>query len=883
MPIALRLALRQWLARPLRPILCSVAIGAAVALILVVGACFDSLRFSLTTAIGQMLGVAEIHVRPAVKGTGARLPQALLLQLRSRPDVELAAGRMEANAGLAHSGDRRWFAVVGVDPQWDQVLRPKSYVAGRPLAANPAEIVIDASVSKYLNAKVGDPVEFTIDGQTTRTATLVGIVKRPAIELISKPTAYLPLEALANDLHVPPEFNVIDLKLRESAHVDDYDAYAKRLAKELGPSVHVAPGTNSKAKLAEQTRSIHLILILLSTISGICAALIIGTTLSVGVQERVRTFGQLRCIGTSRSQLAAFVFADALLMLALGQAFGVLLGFGLSSALVHFFPQFFLAYKITAASILIAIANGCGAALLGSLIPLWQVTRVTPMAAVTNTAQPPATRKVWLAAALGLACLTLQLSLWALMPTRESKFYSYAVCGIPMVFLGYMLLGPSCLILCERFGAALLGRLLFIRPSLLRHAWSRTPWRAGAMIAALMIGVTLFTAVRARGQSLSNSFVSPARLPDLLLFSVAQSFLPSAVFPNDDQRTDRLLQAHPEIAEISSLAAFPVKLKSNVFKIGDILANPSTTFVAVDPQTFPQMVELEYLPGQGDPLTSVHELQDGQHIFVTKEFFNLRGLGRGDKLTLLAADGKPVDFTISAVVTSTGMELVKNYFDMRTVFSENAISSVLGTVADARKFFKLKSTNIMLINLQPAAASADTVARLRESLQQDGFECVSSVELKTGLRDLIRRVVDALSVVALGGLCVASLGVANMVIASVHARRFEFGVLRAIGAGRWQLVRLVLAEVTLIGLVAGALGAAAGLHFAFMGTLVDRTLVGFPTHFLDPHWLARFWSMGLFILLACAITTLLAWLASLLPAIKGACAAQRTLLAGGRA
>ncbi len=118
----------------------------------------------------------------------------------------------------------------------------------------------------------------------------------------------------------------------------------------------------------------------------------------------------------------------------------------------------------------------------------------------------------------------------------------------------------------------------------------------------------------------------------------------------------------------------------------------------------------------------------------------------------------------------------------------------------------------MLLNIAASHANPDTMGQLRQSLAREGFQSASSVELKAGLKSLITRVVDSLSVIAFGALLIASLGVANMVIASVHARRFEFGVLRAIGAARGQLIRLVLAEVTLIGLVAGVLGAARGCN-----------------------------------------------------------------------
>src|SRR5579864_3817714 len=103
-PISLRLAIRQWAARPLRPVLCSIAIAAAVALIVCVGAAFESLRYTVNTVIGQMLGVAEIHVRAAQRGTDARLPDSLLQQLRQRPDVDFAAGRLQTHLCLVAPG-----------------------------------------------------------------------------------------------------------------------------------------------------------------------------------------------------------------------------------------------------------------------------------------------------------------------------------------------------------------------------------------------------------------------------------------------------------------------------------------------------------------------------------------------------------------------------------------------------------------------------------------------------------------------------------------------------------------------------------------------------------------------------------------------------------
>src|SRR5262249_25135570 len=150
----------------------------------------------------------------------------------------------------------------------------------------------------------GDPVAYTVDGVKVRQVRVVAIIGRPALELLARPSIFASREALSRDMGISNAYSVLDSKLRESAGNEDFHDDAVELGKKLGTSVEVISGTSSKARLTDMTRTLSLMLILLSVIAALCAALIIGTTLSVGVQERVRQFGQLRCIGASRGQLA---------------------------------------------------------------------------------------------------------------------------------------------------------------------------------------------------------------------------------------------------------------------------------------------------------------------------------------------------------------------------------------------------------------------------------------------------------------------------------------------------------------------------------------------------------------------------------------------------
>jgi len=71
-------------------------------------------------------------------------------------------------------------------------------------------------------------------------------------------------------------------------------------------------------------------------------------------------------------------------------------------------------------------------------------------------------------------------------------------------------------------------------------------------------------------------------------------------------------------------------------------------------------------------------------------------------------------------------------------------------------------------------------------------------------------------------LLVTSLGVINTVMASVRARRWEFGVLRSQGVTRSGLFRMILAEGILIGLITCLLSLAFGVFSGWCGTGISQ-------------------------------------------------------------
>jgi len=129
------------------------------------------------------------------------------------------------------------------------------------------------------------------------------------------------------------------------------------------------------------------------------------------------------------------------------------------------------------------------------------------------------------------------------------------------------------------------------------------------------------------------------------------------------------------------------------------------------------------------------------------------------------------------------------------------------------------------------------------------------------------------SVIAIGTLLIACMGVGNLIISEITARRYEYGVLRAIGARRWLLARLIVGQTLVVSLVGTILGTALGLHLALTAREFHQRLIGLTYH---PRWP---WDVAPWGALIVVVAALLAALPAVVRLVR---ASPRVLLAAGR-
>ena len=872
MPAGWRLAISHWRYKPLRPLLTAIVIMAGVALVFACGAGLNSGKASLERGLTIMLGATDLRVEPAVEqagfsgAEGGFLPAGMLRRVRAIPQVRMATARQSGHVLLQVKGGENLVRAVGISPKFDGYFHPITFVAGQHLRG-PAEIVVDARLASRFKMHIGEHVSIAIGHGKVVRLRVCGIVTETPVQRFLKPaTCYLDRHVLTEVCVGPGGVTSIDIKLHAGLSSKQW---AAPIGKWLGPTAHVAIAGTARAAFNKLSGVLDRVLLLGALLSGLCGAVLICGIMAVGLQERVRHFGHLRCLGASRGQLVQMVLMEALLAGFIGTLVGLLVGWIGSWLLVQHYASVLGVYRVGHVIPVAAVLTGLLATAFGAMLPMWLAVRVQPLRAVASVAHAPSIKRVVLVAVGGILLIALQVALWQ-VPSPVWRFRLYALVGNPAVFIGVALISPLVVVVVEPPAAWAFALIWGLRRELLLGAWSRSPWRVGVMVASLLVGITFFISTESRAAGLIKSWEFPAGLPDVYVFS------PFAPLPATRLKT--LPRVVPGVKDSTAITAFFVNAATPGGKPRNML------FVVIQPKSFERMISLQFM--QGDEQQAFAALLKGRSVIVASQAQHAARLSAGSHIVIDSPKG-PVRFKVAGVVNSPGLNILKNYFGSSRLFGQVARMSLIGTAADARHYFGIAGFNSVMISLEPGVRGTPVMQAAKTYLSgrpksflgsllavgDGGLHGTSIRQMKRRLNQVVRRVLGALSLIAMAVLVVASVGVAALMGASIRHRRYEFGVLRACGAGRGQLVRLVLAETSLAAMVACGLGVAQGLYFAWMATNIDRLLAGFDSEFVV-NWNGLVFPV--------VLTLALALGAALWPAARASVVAGRALLASGR-
>ncbi len=807
--IQFTLAGRYLWGRKLRSFLTTMAILLGTMVIFMMNIILPTMLKAFQTNMLAASGQVDITINHE---SGEAFSDRVLNKLRTIPGVRASAGSLSRTMNIPENFYRQTnvtaLMLTGIDPRAAQSLRPLSVVEGRFLRSkDDLAAVITTSLADSLGLKVGDELHLpTTEG--TVSLEVVGLL--PARALPGNEEVLVSLYEAHKLLDLPDRINTIEINL-DTLEQAERDAIQSQIEATLGSDYSLG-GLSSGAELLASMRTGQMAFNLFGFLAIFMGGFIIFNTFRTIIAERRHDIGMLRAIGASRRTIIALILSEGFLQGLLGTLGGIALGYLLGAGLIMLMTPImnqFMHLQLNAMPVVqpglvvITLTLGIGVTLFAGLLPALSASRVTPLEAL-RPAMIESGQSVKLAQTITGAVLIVLAALGLI----SGEMGITAVGGL-IFLIGLVLIAPALVRPIATVFSGLIA-ILFARDGtapLAQGNLTRQPTRAAITASATMIGLAIIVAMGGVVWSLTGSFL------DILQRSLGSDYLvmPPSVgvwSSNVGARSDLAdrLRNIPGVEDVSSLryAATTVNGKT-------------VSLLGIDPQVYPRVASLTFQ--KGDEATSFGELASEHTLIVNGILTSQLGVTIGDSVKL----STPTGVKAYRVVGVAG-----DYLNAKIMTAYTSQKNLL-------KDFRKSEDVFIQLNL---AQNANTVAVEEEMNQILGdypqFKLVSGKSYFEENKALF----DSIFVfyfVLLGVMVVPSLiALLNTLAIGVIERTREIGMLRAIGATRRQVGRVVIAESLLLAAIGTAFGLLAGLYLGYI-IVLGLTAGGFPVDYVFPY------------------------------------------------
>lgn len=798
------LALRNMRTRIGRTLLTLMGIVLGVAVVLAIQVTNQSTLDSINQVFDRAAGQADLLIVPALGGQ-AKLDEALLFQVQALDNVEITAPSVQVQTIMAMDAES-WqidFTVTGtsagnslqmygIDPLLDPQVRVYEIEAGRLPDVETYETIIPASYAEEKGLELGDDLVFITSGETERLE-IVGLLAEEGVALLNDGViALAPLTVVQEIFDHGLELDEIAIRVTSEIRnaPRELEAFKSALESQVEDERVIYPAARGQL-VSSMLATYQQGLSFFSLIAIFVGAFLIYNTFTMTVVERTREIGMLRAIGMNRWRVISMVLAEALVLSLLGSALGVMAGVGLARGLMSMMGAFVdtgeQVFSITWTGLLQSLSVGVGVTLGASLLPSVQAARISPIAALRVRAHTSeAVRPI-----IWISGITLLFVGWAMlyrMEWRAALQFPMGSMAILVIFLGATLTVPVVVALLEGGTRPLATTLYGNEGSIGSSNVRRSVGRTTLTVASLMVALAMIIGVG----SLAYAFeVDMAAWIDTALGGDFYVRSPLVMREN----FGRQLANIPGVEAVTPSRYIYVRIASEMLPPAS--AEDDTLFyIAIDPNTYRQIADMEFAVDQGDPDENWARLARGGAVFISTVVADRFDLQQGENLRLVTHRGE-YDFEIAAIVvdfTGQGYTVHGTYDDMARWFAESGVDR-------------------FTINVSPGysveAVTDDIESRYKS---RRNISIQTTEEFKTHIEELMTQSFQMFDVLNFIGVIIGALGVINTLTMNIMERRREIGALRSLGMTRNQVLRMVLAE----SLTLGAMGGIYGLTFGYI-------------------------------------------------------------------
>lgn len=765
----------------------------------------------------------------AIDGVKAAVPQLFQpVRINTRPIAKAPPSEeTESEGDDSRVGGSRSSLVylLGVDPAVDQKLRDYKIVDGRMIEGE-WEIMLEENIASAMPAKVGDelsilaPVGF-IDGGLPRVK-VVAIVKSSQASrsmqgglamvdlataqrlLLTRMSVVAPVDEDEEENALPP---IVD-KIHSIQVIRDekvpLETLRAAIAAKLPEGVKVSPPVSKTQALDATMRGTQQGLQVTTRFSLMLGAFIIFNTMLMNVSERRKQIAIVRAIGATRGQIFWMVLRESLLIGVVGSAIGLGLGFlaarFITATLAHVtevdIPMAVLTWWIT----FLSIAFGLGMSVIGSILPAWTASGLSPQESMSAIVRAP-----------GTAGSTSRFTIWGLVVGAAGSAWLYS-CVMGWFSMDYAVYGGMAMVM----SALLLLHILMdplstlasacLRPfmgvsatlahrQLMRNR-SRTSITAGVLFIACATGVGMAHTILDSVEDvrswykkvLTGDFFIRTMVPDPATGLVAN--LPPEIVP--------------EIKKVDGISAVDIALFQKV-------QAKRPTAPGAEPVMDEVFVVARDLP-EGMPMNL--DVVAGSDPNMQGEALRKRLLAGEVALgSVYAAQVKLKAGDFVEIDTPSGLQKLRVAAVVNDYLSGGlTIWMSRNTAADV-----LQATGVGAVIVYAKEGKMEQVRdALKPICTRYGILLHSFADVKQVVEGIISGTDYCLWALIYLGYCVAAFGMINTLSMNVIEQTREIGMLRTIAMTKTQIFRGIRAQaliMSLIGLVPGIL---AGLGVTYL-------------------------------------------------------------------
>jgi putative ABC transport system permease protein len=803
------LSLRQLRTRRLRVLLTVAGIVLGVGMICGVILLAATIRSTFSDLYESVYGETDLVVSGS-ESTGS-LPANALRRVRGIDGVEAAEGNIFAvlsavpaeGGRIAEGADT--LNTIGVDPSAED-YSDSELTEGREIQGG-REIELEGTWAEANGIERGEAI---------RLATPAGVAELKVVGLFRFATgldfggegfAQMPLATARRLFDKPRAFDEIEV-IVGGDDAGGVERVRKRLDAALGRGVEVATPESKGEDVQEQLQALNIVLYFFAGMALFVGGFLIFNSFNMTVLQRMREIGMQRALGATRPMIVRSVLFEALALGLIGSPLGLGLGVLLGAALIELMRTIDLPVgdlELVPIAFVAAVATGVVTALIGALNPARRAGRIAPIRAVLGSEgirTVPHPSRALIGAALIAPGLGGAFLLGAADETTNAVIAA-GISGTIAIFFGIAVIAPLLIAPLARVLSWPLRRVAPVEGRIAADSARSNPARTAATATALMIGLALVVGIN----SLGSSFLSSIEREFDESFARDFTVQPRGLSPGrGPQQTiargvERRIERIPEAAIVTPerLVAVPHLPRSE----DSAGMGPRGLLFGFAPREYAQLDSTDFEAG-GASREQVYERIVRGAVSVGIGYSEEHGgLRVGDALVLEGPSGKrrariaAVVDTVFAAGQTVGMSL-------------QTIERVYGVEADSE----------LAITADSDGDRAVLERKLEHLVQRDypNLAVLSNDELKSEISDQLNQTFSIFNALVGVAIFVSLFGVINTLSMSVVERTREIGVLRAVGATRWQIRRTIADESLVISLIGAAMGIVigAGLGWALL-------------------------------------------------------------------